>query len=378
MNYLNSINAIKSYFTQLSKRVAGNIQDYSTACKVGVAVLTALVAVEFAKPANAEELYIVKRSDKPVLERRLDAESAEDFYDKGASVITAPKTQKKKLQRLIADLSLGLEAGEDYGQIDTGAKLIITPDFGKNDAWRIIAEGTSRAGVKKYPLGDDLVFGEIAAAAELGLYADLRKMLKKTKAYFAAGVRAEGTEYTERTEMTNCRILAMLAAGFFSEETGTNAKITLAAGQGEYSLETAGTEQTGRLTRMLADLQIKQEVPGFRALYGKARLNATLTDYANRTKSTAVSGEIGPGLQGIAGILGLKEKCSGMDAFIEALFTARQENDLYFNGAEKARTIIGAKLLAGANLGSGVTARAGVVYDEELLGRLILELLVRL
>lgn len=367
MNYSNKINAVQSYFTEISKQAANYIQSQSRTCKAGIGALVALVAADFASNANAEELYLVKRSEKPALEEK-KTEHAEDFYDNGLSIITAPKTKKKKLQRLIADLSMGINAGEEISQINTGAKLIITPE-GDKDAWRIITEATSRGGVKLYDEGKDLAFGEGAIAVRGGRYIDLRDFLDSNdaKAYVEAGVRAEGTVYTNRTEMENYRFLATLAAGIFLEKSGTSLKITLAAGKGEYNLLTNGTEQTDDLTRMLADLQIKQKFGD--VVYGKARLNATLTDYANRAKSTAVSGEFGLGLQG---------KVFGIDAFVEALATARQENNSYFNGAETADAIFGAKLRMGAILFKDTYLRSGADWDEELKFNLFVELMKRL
>jgi len=366
MNYSNRINAIKSYFTELSKRVSDNVQKYSNISKVGVGALAAIVAAEYAKPANAEELYLAKRSDKPIIVQN-DTQSAEDFYDNSASIITAPKTKKKKLQRLIADLSLGLEAGEGFSQASTGAKLIITPDMDSN-AYRAIIEGTARAGTKQYPSGDSLNFGDFRVGARGGRYVDLRKFMEGTKAYVEIGAMLEGTEYQNRTEMSNYRILAMLAAGIFSESTGTNAKITLAAGQGAYSLETAGTEQTDTLTRILADFQIKQEIPGLRNVYAKARACLTNTGYRNRADARVIAFEAGAGIQ---------TKIKGLDAFVEALFTYRQEYNEYFNGANTCKDVFGARLIAGMMFTKEMRVKLGMEYDEELLFRVIAELALR-
>ena len=370
MNYSNRINAIKSYFTELSKRVSDNIQKYSSISKVGVGALAAIVAAEYAKPANAEELYLVNRSDKPVIAQK-DTESAENFYDKNTAVITTSKTQtqpKKKLQRLIADLSLGLEAGDSFSQASTGAKLIITPDFDKN-AWRAIVEGTARAGTKQYPSGDSLNFGDFRTGVRVGRYADIRKFIEGTKVYAEIGAMLEGTEYQNRTEMSNYRAMAEAAIGFFSSKTGTNAKITLAVGKGEYNLLTNGTKQTDDLTRMLADLQIKQEIPGMQGPYGKARISFTDTNYNNRADAIVIAVEAGAGIQ---------TKIKGLDAFVEALFTYRQEKNEYFNGANTAKDVFGARLIAGMMLTKELMVKLGMEYDEELLFRAIAELALRL
>jgi len=292
-------------------------------------------------------------------------------FDSAGLVKTSPKTRKGKQKKALFDLVTKAEAGEDFQEAQARAKAIFAPTEALGPGGRVVVEAGGREAHKKYDSGRDLEAQEYSAGIRIGEYLDIHNIIKSTKAYGELGILVEGTRYRNRTTMDSKRALFHAAVGLFSETLGTQFKATLRTGIGNYSLETA-LEEDGKMNdtmrRTLADIQLFQEIPSLREVYGKARWNTTLTNYKNRAESLAHAFSLGAGIK--------SDKLEIVNnAFFEALITYLTQEDEYFNGAERNKGIWRAEFTAGAQINEELSARIGLIYQEGI--RAMLELGIR-
>jgi hypothetical protein len=297
--------------------------------------------------------------------KKKSADQAEEFYERAPQDGTDKQGKRKKV---ITNIGLKGEAGK-YRYVRGRAKVTITPDeIFPGKGWIFILESVGRYGVKEYDEGRDLEFREEMGGMKLGKYFDLRSILKGTKGYLEIGAHAEGTQYTNRADMKNYRLLGNVALGFFSDATGTKFKATIRGGQGRYNLDLSSGNLNERLSRKLVDMQAKQDIVDVLegTAFAKGRLNHTRTNYLHRADARVTSADLGLGWEG---------KFLGMDrAFIESLVTYRKERNGYFNGTKTIEEIWGGKLSFGAEPLDDLILKLGMLYDEELRFRVAAEI----
>lgn len=333
-------------------------------------------------PSGAPVIVQMANAETPVFSEPAEDSYQGSFKEKGINVIV------KNKRKATVDIAAKVEAGKGIQEARLGTKGIF-----REGEWRIIPELMAVAARKEYDNGTAAETEGLVAGARVGKYTNIGKWMNGVandlNLYLEARLHGEGGQYSGRTKEKHQAILAGIGLGLFSKETGTYFRAILAGGAGNFEMDLTNisAEEKARigldsdvkrvndsLERWMADFQLRKRFLKLDqealALYGKGRFNISVQDRENWNDYIALASELGLGLQGeTAGLL--------KRWYVEAMATHRDETNDFFNGRSKHRNILGARLGIGAQVGRHTVVEAATECDDELMLRIIAQVLFR-